>query len=421
MPVFDLTIPQKRPLDLMVKTFRASCLWCVALPATFNAPLLSQDHNDSPTGKLKPTASVAQCYREGSEAFRNGQWQAAKDALTQVVALAPETLLASEAAFFSVLASVRQGDKNWNQQLQNWRCQTQATIFNATVSTTTDFTIQTEEPKAFETINPSTPENAQKQANQKTVQNAVARLEKWLAESYREEAIELMREGQWRWALRALQARPTVPEKPLNNETELWALRNELECQVHLQEWDGAENTLHVLEEAISTYLAQPEPPAWIPQVLLRRSEIAIVRGDWKLAESTVCDIRAHFPKCNERGYVDYVFARCLVFNAKFDEARQVFESIAHQKPTPPAELLAKVWWATAESYVMQRRFHEACVGYENVLSLDVDSRWKQVAEKQLEACRKAATFNAMSSGTPTSKPSSPPVQSTQRPTSSLR
>lgn len=397
MQLFDLTTSQKLPWDFMVRAIRASCLWCVVFPAASNARLHAQAPNDSPTAYVKPTASVSQCYREGSEAFRNGQWQAAKDALNQVVELAPETLLASEAAFFSALASLRQGNENWSQELQNWRCQAQATVFNCT------------------------PEIAHKQANPKTVQLAVSRLEKWLAESYREETVELMREGQWRWALRTLKARPALQEKDPNNETEQWALRSQLECQVHLQDWDGAENTLRVLEETISAYLAQPEPPAWIPQVLLRRSEIAIVRGDWKLAESTVCDIRAHFPECNERGYVDYVFARCLVFNAKFDEARQVFESIVHQLPTPPAELLAKAWWATAESYVMQRRFHEACVGYENVLSLNVDSRWKQVVEKQLEACRKAATLNAVSAGTPTSNPSVPPVQSTQRPTSSLR
>jgi tetratricopeptide (TPR) repeat protein len=165
------------------------------------------------------------------------------------------------------------------------------------------------------------------------------------------------------------------------------------------------------MQTSLLTYLAQREPPAWVSQVLLWKSEIAILRGEWDLAELTVCDIRAHFPECNERGYVDYLYARCLVFNARFDEARQVFESIVRMQPTPPAELLAKAWWATAESFVMQRRYTEAIAAFEHVLNLDVDPQWKSIVERQLADCRSAI-------GTPLTNPSVPPVQTTQRPTS---
>lgn len=408
MPINDFTIKNLTPSPFLIQKRHTHLLWCTAILSAFQAPLFAQNTDESASATTKPVKSIAQSYREGTEAFRNGQWQTAKESLNQVVTQAPESLLAYEASFFAVLATLRSEDENWLQEFSDWRCKTQSIVF--------EFRSKEETPP--------------KQSPQKTIQLAIERLEKWLTESYREEAKEMIRQGQWRWALHALyNSQPTVRdtdramevENVSVREAEQWILRNQLECQVHLQEWDRAENTLRLLEKTISAYLAQPEPPTWIPQVLLRRSEIAIVRGDWKLAESTVCDIRAHFPECNERGYVDYVFARCLVFNARFDEAREVFESIVHRLPTPPAELLAKAWWATAESYVMQRRFHEACVGYENVLSLDVDSRWKQVVEKQLEACRQAATLTAESAGVQISKPSVPPVQSTQRPTSSLR
>lgn len=408
MPINDFTIKNSTTSPFLIQKRQTHLLWCTAILSAFHAPLFAQNADESTSVTTKPANSISQAYRDGTEAFRNGQWQTAIESLNQVVTQAPESLLAYEASFFVVLATLRSGDENWLQKFSDWRCQTQCIVFD------------------FRSNEETTPQ----QPPQKTIRLAIERLEKWLSDSYLEEAKEMIRQEQWRWALQALNnAQATVRETDQAmegesvsiREAEQWILRNQLECQIHLQDWDGAENTLRVLEKTISAYLAQPEPPTWIPQVLLRRSEIAIVRGDWKLAESTVCDIRAHFPECNERGYVDYVFARCLVFNARFDEAREVFESIVHRLPTPPAELLAKAWWATAESYVMQRRFREACVGYENVLSLDVDSRWRQIVEKQLEACRQAATITAESAGVQISKPSVPPVQSTQRPTNSLR
>ncbi len=424
MPINDFTVKNLTPSPFLIQKRHTHLLWCTVILSAFHAPLFAQNADESTTATTKPAKSIAQAYREGTEAFRNGQWQTAKESLNQVVTQAPGSLLASEASFFAALATLRSGDETWLQEFSDWRCQTQCIVFE----------FRSKEENTTESTEHSPDETPPKQPPQKTIRLAIERLEKWLSDSYLEEAKEMIRQGQWRWALHALSnAQATIramargmdramkPENVPIRESELWVLRNQLECQVHLQDWNGAENTLLVLENTISAYLAQPEPPTWIPQVLLRRSEIAIVRGDWKLAESTVCDIRAHFPECNERGYVEYIFARCLVFNARFDEARQVFESIVHRLPTPPAELLAKAWWATAESYVMQRRFHEACVGYENVLSLDVDLRWKQVVEKQLEACRQAANLNAEPAGVQTSKPSVPHVQSTQRPTSSLR
>lgn len=430
MLISDFTMKTLFPSAFLVQKYNTHLMCCTAILSAFHAPLLAQNANEATMATPKPTKSIAQYYREGTDAFRNGRWQTAKEALNQVVMQAPESLLASEASFFAALATLRNGDENWLQELSDWRCQTQSTVFKFR----SEFKFHSEEQNTTEATEPSPDETLRKQLPQKTVLFAIERLEKWLPESDLEEAKELIRQGQWRWALHALSSaqateratyratsRASVPENIPMTDAEMWILRNQLECQVHLQQWDAAESTFHDLEKSISSYLTQPDPPTWIPQVLLRRSEIAIVQGDWKLAESTVCDIRAHFPECNERGYVDYVFARCLVFNARFDEARQVFESIVHRLPTPPAELLAKAWWATAESYVMQRRFQEACVGYENVLSLDVDTRWKQVVEKQLEACRRAANLNAQSAGAQPSKSSVPPVQSTQRPTNSLR
>jgi tetratricopeptide (TPR) repeat protein len=284
------------------------------------------------------------------------------------------------------------------------------------------------------------------EAGQPAVQAAIERLRSRVEQSQVEQAKCFLREKQWVWAahaLRALRSEKSVLSRadvrseadsvrdeissaeisPANSSVissanssandafRSWIDRSELECCIQLRRWDRAEELLQQMQPSLLTYLTQHEPPAWVSQVLLWKSEIAILRGEWDLAELTVCDIRAHFPECIERGYVDYLYARCLVFNARFDEARQVFESIVRMQPTPPAELLAKAWWATAESFVMQRRYTEAIAAFEHVLNLDVDPQWKSIVERQLVDCRSAI-------GTPLTNPSVPPVQTTQRPTS---
>ena len=375
-------------------------------------------HADEPSENRPVKTSVPALYRSALDDYQNKRWGGAREKFQKIAQVAPDSLLAYEATFFAIMTKMQKEsgfetsnldklpDGDWPSELQVWECEVALKLKDLEVRS--------------KVVQP---------AGQPAVQAAVARLRSRIEQSRVEQAKCFLREKQWVWAshsLRAIrrksevasdadgdsEANSAIEEISSANESfRSWLDRSELECCVQLQRWGRAEELLQQMQPSLLTYLAQREPPAWVSQVLLWKSEIAILRGEWDLAELTVCDIRAHFPECNERGYVDYLYARCLVFNARFDEARQVFESIVRMQPTPPAELLAKAWWATAESFVMQRRYTEAIASFERVLNLDVDPQWKSIVERQLADCRSAI-------GTPLTNPSVPPVQTTQRPTS---
>jgi len=386
-----------------------------------------EDPLESPPAKT----SVPALYRSALEDYQNKRWGDAREKFQKIAQAIPESLLAYEATFFAIMTGMQTDsdlevansleaanldmtpnmggtrDGAWPGELLVWECEVALKL------------------KEYE---------ASLKADQPAVQAAIERLRSRVEQSQVEQAKCFLREKQWVWAAHALRAlrseKSVLSRADVRSEADLvteeissaeissandafrsWIDRSELECCIQLWRWDRAEDLLQQMQPSLLTYIAQREPPAWVSQVLLWKSEIAILRGEWDLAELTVCDIRAHFPECNERGYVDYLYARCLVFNARFDEARQVFESIVRMQPTPPAELLAKAWWATAESFVMQRRYTEALAAFEHVLNLDVDPQWKSIVERQLADCRSAI-------GTPLTNPSVPPVQTTQRPTS---
>ncbi len=395
---------------------------------------------DEPSENRPVKTSVPALYRSAIEDYQNKRWGGAREKFQKIAQAVPDSLLAYEATFFAIMTKMQKesgfetsnldklpdgeitdggiADGDWPSELQVWECEVALKLKDLDVR-----------PKVVQPADQPAVQPADQAAVQPAVQAAVARLRSRVEQSRVEQAKCFLREKQWVWAshsLRALRresevasdtdgaskANSAIEEISSANESfRSWLDRSELECCVQLQRWGRAEELLQQMQPSLLTYLAQREPPAWVSQVLLWKSEIAILRGEWDLAELTVCDIRAHFPECNERGYVDYLFARCLVFNARFDEARQVFESIVRMQPTPPAELLAKAWWATAESFVMQRRYTEAIAAFDHVLNLDVDPQWKTIVERQLADCRSAI-------GTPLTNPSVPPVQTTQRPTS---
>jgi outer membrane protein assembly factor BamD (BamD/ComL family) len=164
-----------------------------------------------------------------------------------------------------------------------------------------------------------------------------------------------------------------------------------LECFVQLQRWTDAENSVQSLQLRVEEDLAQSPPPDWIERFLLRQAEVAMVLAKWKDAESTVWKIRTHFPECKVSAQVDYVLARCWIHEAKFEQARQLLASILESHRDATVDLRAKTWWTLAESYLMQRNYHEAHACYEQVLKVAVDSKWAELAQRQMAMCREAS------------------------------
>lgn len=168
-----------------------------------------------------------------------------------------------------------------------------------------------------------------------------------------------------------------------------WELM-QLECCVHLQRWQKAEELTEALQVSAEENLAYPSPPSWVESFLLRKAEVAMVLGKWKVAESDVWKIRTHFPECKVSSQVDYVLARCLVHETKFEEARQLLASILASQPEPSAPLRIKAWWIIAETHLMQRNFPDAKAAYEQVAELGAGSSWAILAQRQMAVCQKA-------------------------------
>jgi len=163
-----------------------------------------------------------------------------------------------------------------------------------------------------------------------------------------------------------------------------------LESYVQLQRWQDAEDFIQSIAFLSEEKLAQIPPPRSMESFLLRKAEVAMVLGKWDVAHQSVCNIRKHFPECTVSSQVDYVLARCLVHDAKFDEARQLLASVLATQPPPSAPLQIKAWWTIAETYLMQRKFPEAFAAYQRVAEMGANSPWVQLADRQMAICQDA-------------------------------
>ena len=111
---------------------------------------------------------------------------------------------------------------------------------------------------------------------------------------------------------------------------------------------------------------------------------------DWKQAEEIVLRIRNDFPKCNRACEVDYLLARCLVSKADFDAARQILNSITQRENSTPDELVARGYWMTGETYLMQRKYSDALDAYREVLKIPNQEYWISACLLQIAQCCEA-------------------------------
>jgi tetratricopeptide (TPR) repeat protein len=309
---------------------------------------------------------VLDLYRAASDAYAHQNWDLASERFRQVAHLRPATPLAMEAGFYDLLAMHRRMQiatlrvaspsetlDKFAQACSDWHC---------LASSWTQSPAITKTPSYLETLRGRI--------------DSVLRIEieqAFASRSYRQ-TLSLLNQIQRQTASESL-------------ELELLGL----ECFVQLQQWTDAENSVQSLQLRVEEELAQSPPPDWIERFLLRQAEVAMVLAKWKDAESTVWKIRTHFPECKVSAQVDYVLARCWIHEAKFEQARQLLASILESHRDTTVDLQAKTWWTLAESYLMQRNYHEAHACYEQVLKVAVDSKWAELAQRQMAMCREAS------------------------------
>ncbi len=156
------------------------------------------------------------------------------------------------------------------------------------------------------------------------------------------------------------------------------------------QRWTEAESHWDWLKQTALSSSSGTIKPDWFPVVLLRSAELLALRKEWGQAEEIVLRIRNDFPKCNRACEVDYLLARCLVSKADFDAARQVLSSITQRANATPDELVARSFWMTGETYLMQRKFPEALASYREALKVPKQVYWSSASLLQIAKCCEA-------------------------------
>jgi len=162
------------------------------------------------------------------------------------------------------------------------------------------------------------------------------------------------------------------------------------ETLYQLQRWQEADVYWKWLVQTAESSAGSANKTNWFPVVLLRSAELLALRKEWSQAEELVLRIRNDFPKCKRACEVDYLFARCLIAKADFDAARQILNSLTQQRNLTPDELVARSQWMMGETYLMQRRYSEALVLYQEVLKIPNQEHWSSASLLQIAQCCEA-------------------------------
>jgi len=312
-------------------------------------------------------------YRAASDALAKQEYLLASELFNQVALLRPGTPLAIDAGYYDLIARTKRAEsalpeesEELSRQCAQWFCDASAFLASNPTEKFADFAEKLR--KKMELIHGV------------EVQIAFAS-QQW------SRALQLL---DMACSPRMKTVRDPASGDMIQADSIRWELMR-LECCIHLQRWQEAEELAERLQTSAEENLAHPSPPSWVESFLLRRAEVAMVLGKWKVAESDVWKIRTHFPECKVSSQVDYVLARCLVHETRFEEARQLLASILASQPEPSAPLRIKAWWIIAETHLMQRNFPDAIAAYEQVADLGAGSSWVELAQRQMAICHQAS------------------------------
>lgn len=151
------------------------------------------------------------------------------------------------------------------------------------------------------------------------------------------------------------------------------------------ERWDEMAPHLQWLQEHAKLLQV---PPTWFPTILLRQAEMLASKHAWIEAEELVSEICENFPEWEKASEADYLLARCFVARAEFDPARKLLDRILHRSPDQVSSTLAaRAGWMTAETYMMQRKYPEAVMCYQRVLSIPHEPYWHAASTFQIGQC----------------------------------
>jgi cellulose synthase operon protein C len=169
------------------------------------------------------------------------------------------------------------------------------------------------------------------------------------------------------------------PESSLQLAAMYWAA----ESYYRRREYDEAGRRLAELAP-----LAEHAKGDWLGMVPLRQAQVLAHQKQWREAQEIVGGIAERFPEFRQQYEVDYLLGRCLMAQAKFNDARAAFDRVIVSPSGGRTETAAMAQWMIGETHFHQKDYLEAIRAYHRVERLFPYPRWQAGALLQAGKCR---------------------------------
>lgn len=133
--------------------------------------------------------------------------------------------------------------------------------------------------------------------------------------------------------------------------------------------------------------LADSGDASWLAMVPLRQAQVLAHKKQWREAYELASTIAERFPDFRQQYEVDYLLGRCLMAQAKFQDARAAFEQTIRSTTGGRTETAAMAQWMIGETYFHQKNYLEAIKAYHRVEQLFPFPRWQAGALLQSGKC----------------------------------
>jgi TolA-binding protein len=122
--------------------------------------------------------------------------------------------------------------------------------------------------------------------------------------------------------------------------------------------------------------------------VPLRQAQVLAHEKKWSEAYDLAAGIAQRWPGFRQQYEADYLLGRCLMAQARFNEARQAFDRVLRSADGGQSETAAMAQWMIGETHFHQKSYGEAIKAYYRVERLFAYPRWQAAALLQSGKCR---------------------------------
>jgi len=143
---------------------------------------------------------------------------------------------------------------------------------------------------------------------------------------------------------------------------------------------------------------------AWFPRLWVLQAEAQLRLKQYDDIEKTLSDLKQRQPTCKLCYQVEEILGRAYKQQAKFPEARQVFERVLADPEAFRTETAAKAQFLIADTYFLQEKWSDAFLAYQKVYASYAFPEWQAAAllgsgqcdEKQGQWAEAAKTYQRL-------------------------